>query len=158
MGSATLALALLASHLVGDFVFQTRWQAVGKFGWTADALALRTAHVFFYGVAFLPVVLWRTLEPHGPATFWRPPAFFAALLVLHWLTDSRRFTSTLGDVAGWWFRTPEERHAEWDGQPGYGKVGTTSDTRPPNPWPPIGLAIDQTLHVVQLAALAWLLT
>lgn len=148
-----LPLALLAAHLVGDFVFQTRWQADGKFGWSADALALRTAHVFFYGVAFVPIVLWRCW--HGPP-WWHGPAFFALLLVLHWLTDSRRFTSTVGDWVAWNLGgagPPAEKrgiHAAMGAPLGEFDL-------PPNPWPSIGLAIDQSLHVVQIAVLAWLL-
>jgi hypothetical protein len=37
-----LGLYLIAAHMVGDFVLQTRWQAVGKFGSGLHARALRT--------------------------------------------------------------------------------------------------------------------
>jgi hypothetical protein len=134
-----IALALLAAHLVGDFVFQSRWQADGKFGWTPEALRLRTTHVATYVAAFAPIIYWRLDAGVG---FWRVAAFAWILGVLHWLTDSRRFTSTVGDVVGWRFK------GSWEGKP---------SSIPANPWPSLPLAIDQTLHVLQLAALGWLL-
>jgi hypothetical protein len=179
-----LPLYLLASHLVGDFVFQTRWQADGKFGWEPDAVALRSAHVVAYGAAFLPIVLWRCFS--GPP-WWHAPAFFAFLILLHWLTDSRRFQSTVGDYVGWRLR-PErptradlagawetvrecevtyygvrggdvhDARARWDAA--FGNFNALRAARaavpPPNPWPTLPLAIDQTLHVVQIAVLAGL--
>jgi hypothetical protein len=130
-----LPLALLASHLVGDFVFQSRWQATEKFGWTRRAVALRTRHVLAYLAAFawLPFV-WM---PFANASPWRVVVFLAALAVLHFLTDAQRFTVTVGDIFGW-----------------HDLYGWPT----PNPWPALPLAIDQTLHVVQLAALGWLLS
>ena len=48
-----LPLYLIAAHLVGDFVFQTRWQAAAKL---TDRYA-RAAHVSTYLLAFVPVVV-----------------------------------------------------------------------------------------------------
>lgn len=148
-----LPLYLLAAHLVGDFVFQTRWQANGKFGWTEEAVALRVVHVFFYAVAFLPIILWRCWDSTIPA--WHPTAFFVGLVVLHFLTDSRRFTSTFGDWVAWNIGgagPPAEKRGI------HAAMGAPLDEfdLPPNPWPSVGLAIDQTLHVVQVAVLAGL--
>lgn len=141
-----LPLWLLAAHLVGDYVLQTRWQAAGKF----TDVGLRARHVTAYCVPFVPLAI---IYGDGYA-YSNAVLFLMALWTLHYWTDSRRFASTLGDVVGWRLRSPEQRHAEWSGQPMYGKVGTTSDTRPPNPWPSVGLAIDQSLHIVQVAVLA----
>lgn len=75
------------------------------------------------------------------------------LFALHLFTDSRRFRSTLGDVIAWRYgpgrheRSDPEGFADWKLRP----LG-------PNPWEPLPILIDQTLHVVQLAALGWLLT
>jgi hypothetical protein len=143
-----LGLVLIASHMVGDFIFSNRWQAAAKL----TDRRVRSRHVLGYVLAFVPAVIifW-------PGTV-RALAFLLLLDLLHFATDSRRFTSTLGDWVGWWFRTDAQKHLEWSGQPTYGKVGSTSDSMPPNPWSPIVLLIDQSLHLVQLAALGWLLT
>lgn len=128
-----IALYLIAAHLVGDFVFQTRWQSERKF----DQPIYRVRHVTTYTLAFVPVV---ALCWQGPFS----PMFLPALWTLHFLTDSRRFTSTLGDWIAWRWWIPDVRkyHVE--------------KLLPENPWPPIALAIDQTLHVVQIAVLAGL--
>jgi Protein of unknown function (DUF3307) len=137
-----LVLYLLAAHLVGDFLLQTRWQAVGKFGWTPEAIWLRGKHVFVYGACFV-IALVPAADHLGNL------AFLASLMLLHFLTDSRRFTSTVGDWIAWnlmW--APRE------------PSGYRPDPRvrplPPNPWPSLPLAIDQTLHIVQIAVLAGL--
>jgi hypothetical protein len=53
-------VVFVVSHLVGDFVLQTEWQASHKHGGLRDpscrgALA---AHVFSYTVAFIPAFVW----------------------------------------------------------------------------------------------------
>lgn len=56
-----LSLCLIASHFVGDFVFQTRFQAERKLvDWHA-----RVRHVNGYTLAFYPLALWRSW-PQGP--------------------------------------------------------------------------------------------
>lgn len=133
-----LGLTLLACHMVGDFVLQTRWQAARKLD---DAGALMR-HVLAYTVPFVPVAFIAASWVHALQ-------FLLALFWLHFLTDSRRFYSTLGEwiahrVGVWWLR----------------RAGTVVEdyVLPPNPWPPMPLLIDQSLHVVQIAALGWLLT
>lgn len=127
-----VALYLLAAHLVGDFVFQSRWQAVRKF----DDRAYRARHVLSYVAAFVPVLL--VVRPG-----WLPAgAFLLALAGLHFATDTRRFTSNVGDLVAWRFLRDEDR------------AGSAS--LPANPWPTLPLAFDQTLHVVQLAVLGGL--
>lgn len=148
-----IALYLIAAHLTGDFLLQTRWQAVGKFGWTAKACDLRTRHVLAYSLPFMPVA---AAYAHGPAEL---AAFMLLLYALHWLTDSRRFTSTLGDVLAWHGVVgpgDEERMAVV-------RDPDTSDEDlrdvmrlEPNPWAPLPILIDQSLHVVQVAVLAGL--
>jgi hypothetical protein len=138
-----LALWLIAAHLVGDYLIQTRWQAVGKFGWTKEACWFRTRHVAGYLIPFVPIVFvyGSALEAVG---------FLAWLYVLHWFTDAQRFTVTPGEwLVCFWGHAPEF-------------VMHANDPRPrlePNPWPSLPLAIDQTLHIVQLAILGgWFLT
>lgn len=106
-----LPLYLLAAHMVGDYLLQTRWQAAGKFGWTDKAVALRTRHVAAYCVPFMPIAGvyahgWlfpfdhdATIIVHGKAC-----VFIAALFALHFLTDSRRFLTTPGEWLAWKLR------------------------------------------------------
>jgi hypothetical protein len=56
---------LIASHLVGDFLLQTDWQARHKQGGLgADPIRRRAllAHVATYTAAFLPALVWIGLE------------------------------------------------------------------------------------------------
>lgn len=159
-----IALYLIASHLVGDFIFQTRWQAAGKF---TDARA-RGLHALTYTLAFVPVAFASAGWPDALQ-------FLAGIFIWHAITDSRRFRSTLGDVVQWkldYRRDPETCAALWledevsrvlaSGPESPGWIGETRamvakmDTSwpPPNPWPACGLMIDQTLHIVQIAVLA----
>lgn len=53
-------VALVVSHVVGDVLLQTDWQAINKSHGLADALGRRalTRHVLTYMIAFIPVLLW----------------------------------------------------------------------------------------------------
>lgn len=152
-----IVLWLLGAHMVGDFVLQSRVHALLKL----QDPAQRTAHVMWYVLAFVPVVLvadWGT---------WPNMAgFLGGLYILHWLTDSRRFHSNVGDLIAW-------RLSLWHDPVGAKKVWLEYVTEraesgtlraidvddamvrwpPPNPWAPLPLMIDQTLHVLQLALL-----
>jgi hypothetical protein len=139
------ALVLLACHLVGDFIFQTRWQSAHKL----DDWRYRARHVATYALAFLPVVFIAD-------NAYNLPLFFFGLVALHFLTDSRRFYSTLGDVLVWPTFPVEERRRQWMETKGM-HIGKTMEDMPPNPWPPLFIVIDQTLHIAQLAILGWLL-
>lgn len=145
-----IALYLLAAHLVGDYALQTRWQAAGKFGWTRRAIALRSRHVLAYTACFVPLtydVLW-----------WRAYAFLAGVAALHWLTDSRRFTSTLGDALAWrWCMSWLDRRREWLARGEHSRSVLEYNALPPSPWTPLPILLDQTLHAVQLAVLGGLL-
>jgi Protein of unknown function (DUF3307) len=57
----SLSVGFLVAHMVGDYLFQTDWQARNKRGGlTGDRVALRalTTHVATYTLAFLPVLIW----------------------------------------------------------------------------------------------------
>ena len=129
-----IALWLIAAHLVGDYLMQTRWQAVEKFGWTRRACVFRTRHVAGYLLPFIPIafVYGSVLEAVG---------FLVWLAVLHWFTDAQRIVVTPSEMV-WW----KIRHR-------FGPV--YGGPLPPNPWPSLPLAVDQTLHVLQLAVLGW---
>src|SRR5262249_18342406 len=56
---------LVVSHLVGDFLVQTDWQARNKQnGLSGDPVARRGlfAHTFTYTLCFVPALLWIALE------------------------------------------------------------------------------------------------
>jgi hypothetical protein len=53
--------AFLVAHMVGDYLFQTDWQARHKRGGlTGDGIALRAlmSHVTTYTIAFIPALIW----------------------------------------------------------------------------------------------------
>lgn len=128
-----IALYLLAAHLVGDFLLQTRWQAALKL----TSARVRARHVAGYLIPF--VVVLALLRPS-----WGHAVTFVCLLaVLHFLTDSRRFYSTPGEWIVWAVRRYR-----------YGWLVLRLE---PNPWPAMPLMIDQSLHLVQIAVLGGLL-
>jgi Protein of unknown function (DUF3307) len=79
----------LVCHLVGDFLFQTDWQATHKdHGLGGDPVRRRAlvSHVTTYTLAFLPALVWIGLE----LDLWR--AILAAVLIFvpHLIQDDRR--------------------------------------------------------------------
>lgn len=144
-----LALYLLTAHLIGDYALQTRWQAAGKFGWSWEAMGLRYRHCAGY-VAPFAVVLACTGYLHHLAA---AGSFLAVLFVLHFLTDAQRFPSTPGELLVWRFLPAHERVRELQRASMTQRPLTTAGL-PPNPWPTIGLALDQTAHLAQIAVLA----
>lgn len=161
-----IGLYLLAAHLVGDFVLANRWQAAAKI----KDRAMRAQHVWGYALPFVPLLLWRYLS--GASSGWSCAAFMWLLLLMHYATDSYRFRSTLGDVVQWRNDrriAPDVAVTAWVDHL-YGDADPVLSLRertkasydlaegklrwpPPNPWAPISLMIDQTLHVCQLAVL-----
>jgi hypothetical protein len=80
---------LLVSHLVGDFLLQTDWQARHKYkGLGGDPVARRAllTHVATYTLAFLPALVWIGLE-RGAA---RAVAIGVLIAVPHMIQDDRR--------------------------------------------------------------------
>jgi hypothetical protein len=53
-------LALLVSHVVGDVLLQTDWQALNKVRGLGDSLARRALlrHMTTYTIAFIPALIW----------------------------------------------------------------------------------------------------
>ena len=167
-----IAFYLLAAHLVGDFVVANRWQAAGKL----TDRRLRAQHTIGYCLPFVPIAFVYG-HFHGSPRWEVAIAFLLWLLILHYATDSHRFQSTLGDVVQWTYDrrvAPDIAVRSWInflyGDPVDStaipltkrlEVAADLDARrlrfpPPNPWTPIGLMIDQTLHVCQIALLAGL--
>lgn len=135
-----LALYLLAAHLVGDFFLQSRTMALLKL----EDPWVRFRHVLAYGLAFVPLVAWVTWDMAA----WRPLGFMAALGALHFATDSRRLRSNLMDWIEWRVQG-DERPRNVD----HNWRHPVFEPLPPNPWGPLPIVLDQTLHVVQLAVL-----
>ncbi|HEY5709011.1 MAG TPA: DUF3307 domain-containing protein [Solirubrobacterales bacterium] len=80
---------LIASHLVGDFLLQTDWQARHKQGGLgADPVRRRAllAHVATYTAAFLPALVWIGLERD---VTWAV-AMGAVIAIPHWIQDDGR--------------------------------------------------------------------
>ena len=83
-------LALLVSHLAGDFLLQTEWQAVKKRGGLGRDPELRRAlavHGLTYTAAYLPALVWLGGE-HGVLG---AVACAAAVTLPHVLIDDGRF-------------------------------------------------------------------
>jgi hypothetical protein len=80
---------LLVSHLVGDFLLQTDWQARHKQnGLGADPIARRAlrSHVATYTLAFLPALVWIGLEADAA----RAVAIGVLIAVPHMVQDDGR--------------------------------------------------------------------
>lgn len=119
----------LLSHLAGDFLLQTDWQATHKrhaAGAGAPHVALGV-HGVVYTLAFVPALLWVAGDSGAAA------ALGIALLVAlpHMLVDDGRL------VRAW------VHHVK--------RVDGTPTTV-------VRLGVDQTLHVLALAAVAFLVT
>lgn len=152
-----IVLVLIACHMLGDFVLQTRWQASRKL----VQASYRLRHVSAYSAVFVPVAVLSVRAGHLP--WWHAALFLAGLFVLHYLTDWHRFPSNLGDrlaYTGYWYLHWREIVPA---SPNFTTEQKASGERPPNPplpknpWEPLPILIDQTLHFCQLALLGWLL-
>jgi hypothetical protein len=117
------------SHLVGDFLFQTEWQAQHKRGGLGrDPLARRAlaAHVATYTLAFVPALVW-LWDDLGPGVL----ALAALIALTHYVQDDGRALMA-------WAR----------------EVKRTD----PIAHPAVFAAADQSLHAVVLLGLALLTT
>jgi hypothetical protein len=79
----------LVCHLVGDFLFQTDWQARNKdHGLGSDPVRRRAlvSHVTTYTLAFLPALVWIGLETE----LWRAVMAAVLIAVPHLIQDDRR--------------------------------------------------------------------
>jgi hypothetical protein len=80
---------LVVSHLVGDFLLQTDWQARLKEGGLGPDPVRRkalVAHVVIYMVAFLPALVWIGIETDAA---WAV-AMGAVIAIPHLIQDDRR--------------------------------------------------------------------
>lgn len=80
----------LVCHLVGDFLLQTDWQAMNKYGGLDDDPVRRralTAHVATYTLAFVPALIWIGCET---AELGRALVAAAVIAVPHLIQDDGR--------------------------------------------------------------------
>lgn len=120
----------LLSHLVGDFLLQTDWQANHKEGGLGGSSGARRAlvlHGLTYTLAFVPALVWLADTSGAAATV----GIAALVAVPHVIIDDGRFV-------GAWVR--RVKHVQ----------GTPTTV--------VRLGVDQTVHVLALAALALLVT
>jgi hypothetical protein len=119
----------LLSHLAGDFLLQTDWQATHK-GYDSRPRGPHRAlgvHGIMYTVAFVPALVWVAAESGAAA------ALGVSLLVLlpHIIIDD-------GRLVGAWVHHVKRVH------------GTPTTV--------VRLGVDQTLHLLLLAGVAFLVT
>jgi hypothetical protein len=122
-----VALAFLGSHLAGDFLLQTDWQARTKAGGLGrDRVARRAlcTHVLTYLVAFVPALVWIASDLGA----WRTIGIAALVAAPHLVVDDRR------GVDAW----------------------SRGVKRAPALAPEVQMAVDQSFHVVCLIAVALL--
>ena len=120
----------LVSHLVGDYLLQTDWQAIHKRGGLgADPVARRAllSHVATYTLAFVPALIWLAPDLSAPALV----GVVAGIALPHMVQDDGRLLAIyVREVKGCDIVA----------------------------FPLVGAAVDQTMHVVALFGLALLAT
>jgi hypothetical protein len=82
---------LLVSHLVGDFLVQTEWQASNKLGGLDGPPAVRRAllsHIATYTLCFVPALIWLAGSLDGAAV-----GIGALIVVPHYVQDDGRLLS-----------------------------------------------------------------
>jgi hypothetical protein len=121
-----LFTVFFVSHLVGDYLFQTDWQALHKRGGLAlgaearDARRALFTHVGVYTLCFVPVLVWSELSVE---LVWVVPA----IAVPHLIQDDGRLLHTY---------MKRVKHLDPTGNL------------------PVSIAVDQTFHLLALLVLA----
>ncbi len=118
----------LVSHLVGDYLLQTDWQAThkrGGLGSDPDARQALGLHVLTYTVAFVPALIWLAGDLSAGAVV----AVAAGIAIPHLVQDD-------GRLLGVYVQRVK----------GCDIVA----------FPLVGAAVDQTMHIVALFGLALL--
>lgn len=118
---------LVVSHLVGDFLLQTDWQARNKHGGLGHDSGRRRAlrnHTAIYTLSFLPALVWIGAET-APA---RAVLIGVLIAAPHWVQDDGRLLDAyMARVKG-----------------------------SPNPAPGLRIAVDQSFHLLALFGIALL--
>jgi Flp pilus assembly protein TadB len=129
MAWAEVFLVFFLSHLAGDFLLQTNWQAMNKRrGLAGDPVARRAlvSHSVCYTLAFVPALIWLGGDLGAVVL-----AIAAGIGIPHLVQDDGRL------IARWMRRV---KHIEID------------------QFPFVALAVDQTFHLLALFGLALLAT
>lgn len=115
----------IVSHLVGDFLLQTNWQAENKHGGLGPDPVRRRAllsHIATYGLAFVPAFVWLADDLGGWVA-----AVAAAVVLPHLAQDD-------GRLVNFYMRAVKHTRAA--------------------PADFVTIAVDQSLHIVVLFAIA----
>ena len=90
---------LVVSHLVGDYLLQTDWQAKhkrGGLGPNRESQRALAAHIFTYTLAYVPAFIWLAGELGAELV-----AVVALVSIPHWIQDDGRLlTVYLAKVKG----------------------------------------------------------
>ena len=123
-GWPAVLLSLLASHLAGDVLVQTEWQAVNKVGGLREMRSRKAllAHICAYTASFVPALVWIGRR----TSVERALTVAGAVAIPHLLVDDGR----LVDV---WLREVK---------------------RTQQPPPALIVAVDQSFHVICLLGAA----
>lgn len=112
----------VVSHHVGDYLFQTDWQAMNKRGGLSGTPEMRRAlvtHVCTYTLAFVPALIWLDGHLH----WWGTIGIAAVIAVPHLVQDDGRLLSVYATRV---------KHADIQANPA------------------LGAALDQAFHLVAL--------
>ena len=80
---------LVVSHLVGDFLLQTEWQAAHKLGGLGPDPERRRAlrnHIATYMLSFIPALIWIAAQTSLP----RAILIAIVIAIPHWIQDDGR--------------------------------------------------------------------
>ena len=89
MNWSEVFIVFFVSHLFGDFVLQTEWQAMNKrngLGSDPECRRALLSHVVSYTVAYVPALVWLGAEHSGAAL----AATVLAIAVPHLIQDDGR--------------------------------------------------------------------
>jgi hypothetical protein len=124
---AAVYVVWLVSHIAGDFLLQTEWQALNKRGGLGPSREARRAlrnHALTYTIAYVPGLVWVASE-RGDAL----PLLLALLITVpHAIVDDGRL------LRGW----------------------MRSVKHVPDPAPGLVIMVDQSFHLVMLLPVALL--
>ncbi len=121
-------VVFLVSHLAGDYLLQTEFQALNKRGGLTGTPMMRRAlvtHVVTYTAVFVPALIWLS-DSLGPGGVIGAAALIA---IPHLIQDDGRLLTLYGE-----------------------KVKNTDISK----YPMLGAAMDQSFHIVALFLLALL--
>ena len=112
----------VVSHLVGDYLIQTDWQAMHKRGGLRGTREMRRAlfsHVTTYTLTFVPALIWLS----DSLSVWACVGLAFVIFIPHLIQDDGRLLSDYARVV---------------------KKADLGDN------PSLGLALDQSFHIVAL--------